>query len=113
MSDGDGSTHPGEADFVPEVVEATDAVLGILVVVVFDEAEAREESVRSWSSSDMDIPFAHIAVEVDDGLRALDVTEAAAPGLEYLITGLRQQSTDVDIGLASLILQSTVERLQG
>ena len=34
-----------EADFVTKVVEATDAVLGILIVVVLDEAEAGTRSV--------------------------------------------------------------------
>lgn len=34
------STHPRKADFVAEVVEATDAVLSILEVVVLDESEA-------------------------------------------------------------------------
>jgi hypothetical protein len=33
-------THPGEADFVAKIVEATDAVLGILKVVILDESEA-------------------------------------------------------------------------
>jgi hypothetical protein len=32
-------THPGEADFVAKIVEATDAVLGILKVVILDESE--------------------------------------------------------------------------
>lgn len=32
----------GEADFVAQVVEAADAVLGVLVVVVLDEAKAMQ-----------------------------------------------------------------------
>jgi len=32
-------TYPSEADLVPEEVEATDAVLGIFVVVVLDKAK--------------------------------------------------------------------------
>ena len=38
-------TYPGKADFVAQIVEATNAVLSILVVVVFHEAEARLMSV--------------------------------------------------------------------
>ena len=38
----DDSAYPGKADLVPKVVEAADAVLCILVVVVLDEAEAGE-----------------------------------------------------------------------
>jgi len=33
-------THPCEADFVAKVVEAANAVLGVFVVVVLDEAKA-------------------------------------------------------------------------
>lgn len=33
-------THPGEADFVAKIVEATDAILGILKVVILDKSEA-------------------------------------------------------------------------
>jgi len=33
-------THPSEADFVAKIVEATNAVLSILVVMILDEAEA-------------------------------------------------------------------------
>lgn len=32
-------TYASEADFIPKVMEATDTVLSILVVVVLDEAE--------------------------------------------------------------------------
>lgn len=35
-------TYPGEADFVPKVVETADTVLCILVVVILDEAEAEK-----------------------------------------------------------------------
>ena len=34
------ATHPGEADFVAKIVEATDAVFGILEVVILDKSEA-------------------------------------------------------------------------
>ena len=37
----------GEADFVAKVVEATDAVLGVLVVVVLDKAETERVSVEA------------------------------------------------------------------
>lgn len=33
-------THPSKADLVAEMVEATDAVLGVLVVVVADKSKA-------------------------------------------------------------------------
>ena len=34
------ATHPGEADFVAKIVDATDAVFGILEVVILDKSEA-------------------------------------------------------------------------
>jgi hypothetical protein len=37
-----GQTYSGKADFVPKVVEAADAVLSVLVVVVLDEAETEK-----------------------------------------------------------------------
>lgn len=40
----------GEADFVSEIVEATDAVLGVFVVVVLDEAEAGRGEVSEVNS---------------------------------------------------------------
>lgn len=42
----DAKTYPGKADLVPKVVEAADAVLGVLVVVVLDEAEP--EVMSAW-----------------------------------------------------------------
>ena len=39
-------THPRKADFVAKVVEAADAVLGVLVVVVLDKAETGETVSR-------------------------------------------------------------------
>jgi uncharacterized membrane protein len=39
------NTHSGKADFVAKVVEATNAVLSVLVVVVLDEAKAVTISV--------------------------------------------------------------------
>lgn len=33
-------SYPSEADFVTKVVEATDAVFGILEVVILDESKA-------------------------------------------------------------------------
>lgn len=35
----DGRTHSREADLVAEIVEATNAILSVLVVVVLDKAE--------------------------------------------------------------------------
>lgn len=32
-------TYPGKADFISEIVKSTNAILGILVIVVFDETE--------------------------------------------------------------------------
>ena len=40
-------THPCKADFVAKVVEATDAVLGVFVVVVLDETKAEAALARS------------------------------------------------------------------
>ena len=40
----ESNTYSGKADFVTRVVEATDAILGVFVVVVLDEAEAMEAS---------------------------------------------------------------------
>ena len=38
------STYSGKADFVAKVVEATNAILGVLVIVVLDEAKAMKVS---------------------------------------------------------------------
>lgn len=38
-------THPGETDFVTQVVKAADAVLGIFEVVILDETKAGKELV--------------------------------------------------------------------
>ena len=56
------------------------------------------------------IPFAEASVQVDDRLRALDVTKARTPGLKVLIGCLGEQAADVDVGLASLVLQGTIKR---
>ena len=37
-------TYPGKADFVAKVVEATDTVLGVFVVVVLDETKSMTPS---------------------------------------------------------------------
>ena len=58
------------------------------------------------------IPFAESSVQVNDGLGALDVTKAGTPSLEVLISRLRKQSTDVDVGLTTLVLQGAVKRLE-
>lgn len=38
------NTYSGKADFVAKVVEATDTVLGVFVVVVLDETKSMTES---------------------------------------------------------------------
>lgn len=43
VTSGQGKTHSSEAHFISQVVEPTDAVLGVLKVVVFDEAESEGE----------------------------------------------------------------------
>jgi hypothetical protein len=58
------------------------------------------------------IPFAESGVQIDDRLGALDVTEAGTPGLEVLISRLRKKSTDVDVGLTTLVLQGAVKWLE-
>lgn len=40
------STYSGKTDFVSKIMEATNAVLGILVAVVLDEAESEAQSVK-------------------------------------------------------------------
>ena len=42
-------THPSKANFIPEVMETTNTVLSIFVIVVFDKAEAVRMSARSSS----------------------------------------------------------------
>jgi len=59
-----------------------------------------------------DLPLAKASRVIDDRLRAADVTEALAPTFEHLIGCLGMETTDVDIGLATDVLQSSVERLQ-
>jgi hypothetical protein len=39
-------TYPSKADLIAKVVEATDAVLGILEVVILDESKAEQELVK-------------------------------------------------------------------
>jgi len=58
------------------------------------------------------LPFAKAGVQVDDRLRALDVTEARTPGLEVLIGRLGKQAANVDVGLASLVLEGAIKRLE-
>ena len=48
--DSDGFTYPGKADFISEIVEAANAVLSVLVVVILDEAEAATVLARSITS---------------------------------------------------------------
>jgi hypothetical protein len=56
-------------------------------------------------------PLAKIGLEVDDGLGALDVAKTPAPTMKHLICCLWEQATDVDIGLAGLVLKAAVKRL--
>ena len=58
------------------------------------------------------VPFAKPSIEVDDRLGASDVTEAGSPVLEHLISSLWQETTDIHIGLATLVLQGAIQRLQ-
>lgn len=50
---------------------------------------------------------------IDDRLGTANITEALAPAFEHLIGRLRMETADVDIGLATDVLQSSVKRLQG
>ena len=113
-SDDDDHTYPCKCDFVAQVMEATNAVLRIVVIVVLDETEAFGTSAIEQEDSrrGSNIPFAETGVEVNDRLRAPNVAEASTPVLEHLISSLRQEATDVDISLAALVLQSTVQWLQ-
>jgi hypothetical protein len=101
-----------EADLVAKVVEASDAVLGVLKIVVFDETETDAVLVsRLEVEEQADIPLAQLRLHIDDGLGALNVTEALTPVLEHLIRGLWEQASNVHVGLAGLVLEATVERL--
>jgi hypothetical protein len=60
---------------------------------------------------EMHSPLAEVGLQVDDGLGALDVSKALAPHVEHLVGGLRKQAPNVHVGLASLVLQATVEWL--
>lgn len=40
-----GETYSGKADFIAQVVKATDTVFGVLVVVVLDETKAANINV--------------------------------------------------------------------
>ena len=57
------------------------------------------------------LPLAKVSLEVDDGLGTLDVAEALAPHMEHLVRGLGKQAANVNVGLAGLVLQATVEWL--
>lgn len=57
------------------------------------------------------LPLAQIGLEVNDGLGALDISEALSPHVEHLIRGLGKQTANVDVGLTGLVLQATVEWL--
>lgn len=57
-------------------------------------------------------PLAKTSVEVDDGLGALDVAKARSPDLKELVGGLWEQAANVDVGLTTLVLQRTIERLE-
>jgi hypothetical protein len=108
-------TYSGKADFIAQVVEAADAVLGIFVVVVLDEAKAMSTSVSTvqWTRRTLsDLPLAKAGRVIDDGLGAADVTEALAPAFEHLIGGFGMKATDVDVGITADVLQSPIKRLQ-
>lgn len=64
------------------------------------------------SNDEQHLPLAQTSVEVDDGLGALDVTKAKTPCLQHLVGGLGEESADVDVGLAALVLEGSVKRLQ-
>ena len=64
----DECTDSCKAHFVSEVVKATDTVLGILIVVILDEAEANITSVKHTTATSRCIPFAQSVVQINDGL---------------------------------------------
>lgn len=108
-------TYSGKADFIAKVVETTNAVLSVFVVVVLDKAKPRNRQCHEGikiKEEDWNSPLAKTSRVVDDGLGAPDVTKALAPTLEHLVSRLRMKTTDVDIGLATNVLQSSVEGLQ-
>lgn len=108
-------TYSGKANFIAQVVEAADAVLGVFVVVVLDKAKAVSTSVSmvQWTRRTLsDLPLAKTGRVIDDGLGAANVTEALAPAFEHLIGCFGMETTDVDIGLTADVLQSPIKRLQ-
>jgi len=87
---------PSKARFVAKIVKSTDAILGSLEVVKLDEAKA----------------LAEIRFVIDDGLGADNVAKSFTPALEHLISGLWKETTNVDIGLAILVLKASVKWLR-
>jgi hypothetical protein len=55
------------------------------------------------------LPLAKIGLEIDDGLRALDIAEAPAPTMKHLVCCFWEQTTDVNIGFSGLVLKAAVE----
>ena len=41
-------TYPGKADFVAQVVEATDAILGVFEIVILDETKTVTKVSSAW-----------------------------------------------------------------
>jgi hypothetical protein len=104
-------THPGEADFVAKIVEATDAVLGILKVVILDKSEADWLAGAVWMANSQYSPLAEIGFEIDDGLGALDVTEALAPSVQHIVGSFGQQTADVDVRFTGLVFETPIKGL--
>lgn len=94
------------------MVEATNAIFGLLVVVIPDKAKPEHVSNSDGGGVADDLPFAKASGVVDDGLRAFDVTKALAPTFKHLIRRLWKQASNVYIGLSSDVLQSSVEWLE-
>lgn len=63
-----GDTYACKADFVAEVVEASNAVLSILEVVVLDEAEAvmRQYKGPGIRLVRLNLPLAKIGLDIND-----------------------------------------------
>lgn len=107
------ATDPSKASFVAEMVKATNAVLGVLEIVVLHKAvsvgSVSGESSREWGH----VPFAQTSVVVNDGLRADNLTETRSKLVKKVVSSLRKQTTKVNVGDAVRVLQAAIKRLHG
>ena len=86
VKEGYCTTYPRELGLIASMIEASDAILRIHIIMVFDEAKSPKLSaVYMFRKAAKHLPFAMIRGRIDDRLAAVDFPKLLTVDFQHLV----------------------------